>query len=215
MHREVLDQMENVLSAARTPPVYTAASASAWAHLAGCEACRGELAAMKAQAQGIRSLRTPKEFEDLEPRPGFYARVMERIEAEGPVSIWNLFMESPFGRRIAVASFALALLLGVYLISSERTATDPILADANAEMNARAAALQRGGQSELPAGDIQVVQDLSTGQITIQGTFDGVFDVDPNQLQQMRMGSTARSANFTEPASDDAELSNFMTYREQ
>src|SRR5579872_6658123 len=54
-------------------------------------------------------------------RPGFYARVMERIEAEGPISIWNLFIESAFGRRIAVASLALALLVGVYLVTSERS----------------------------------------------------------------------------------------------
>src|SRR5579872_7309278 len=61
-------------------------------------------------------------------RPGFYARVMERIEAEGPISIWNLFIESAFGRRIAVASLALALLVGVYLVSSERSAQDPMVA---------------------------------------------------------------------------------------
>ena len=73
----------------------------------------------------------------------------------------------------------------------------------------------------MPTGDIQVVQDLSTGQITIQGAFDGGFDTDPfalnpSELQQIQMGGTAaRSARFTEPASDDAELSNFMTYREQ
>ena len=53
------------------------------------------------------------------PAPGFYARVMERIEAQGAVSIWNAFSDSPFGRRIAVASMALALLLGVYLVTSE------------------------------------------------------------------------------------------------
>jgi hypothetical protein len=52
---------------------------------------------------------------------------MERIEAEGPISIWNLFIESSFGRRIAVASMALAILLGVYLVTSERSA-DPMIA---------------------------------------------------------------------------------------
>src|SRR5262249_25262843 len=62
-----------------------------------------------------------------DPRPGFYARVLERIEAEGPVSIWNLFVESAFGKRIALASFALALLLCVYLVSAERAA-EPMVA---------------------------------------------------------------------------------------
>ena len=75
----------------------------------------------------IRELRAPEGFAaDL--RPGFYARVMERIEAEGPISIWNLFIESAFGRRIAVASLALVLLIGVYLVTSERSAEDSLIA---------------------------------------------------------------------------------------
>jgi hypothetical protein len=72
---------------------------------------------MREQADLLRELRAPA---TAEPRPGFYARVMERIETQGAASIWNLFFESPFGRRIAVASMALALLLGVYLVTSER-----------------------------------------------------------------------------------------------
>jgi hypothetical protein len=71
----------------------------------------------------LRLLQAPV---DLEPRAGFYARVMERIEAEG-ASIWDLFFESSSGRRIAIASLALALLFGVYLISAERS-EDPIVA---------------------------------------------------------------------------------------
>ncbi len=74
---------------------------------------------MLAQAALLRELRTPAAVE-AEPRSGFYARVMERIEAQGAVSIWNVFFESPFGRRIAAASIALALLLGTYLVTSER-----------------------------------------------------------------------------------------------
>ena len=54
--------------------------------------------------------------------------MMERIEAQGPASIWSLFIESAFGRRIAVASLALALLLGVYVISSERAVDQPMVA---------------------------------------------------------------------------------------
>ena len=81
---------------------------------------------MQEQTALLRELRAPEEFAaDL--RPGFYARVMERIEAEGPISIWNLFIESAFGRRIAVASLALALLVGVYVVTSERSAEDATL----------------------------------------------------------------------------------------
>jgi hypothetical protein len=86
-------------------------------HLRECEECSAEFAAMQSQAQALRELRAPSEFE---PRPGFYARVMERIEAEG-ASIWDLFFESIIGRRIAIASSVLAVLLGVYLFTAERS----------------------------------------------------------------------------------------------
>jgi len=121
MHREICDHLEDVLSG--TPPD------SATKHLRACEECRGKVVAMAGQAALIRMLKAPA---DAEPRPGFYARVLERIEAEGPVSIWNLFAESAFGKRIAVASLALALLLGIYLVSAERTA-EPMVAGEPAE----------------------------------------------------------------------------------
>jgi hypothetical protein len=47
---------------------------------------------------------------------------MERIEAQRPIDIWQIFFDSAFGRRIAVASTALVLLFSLYLISSERFA---------------------------------------------------------------------------------------------
>src|SRR5215472_4653119 len=84
-------------------------------HLTECEECSAEFAVMQSQSQALRRLRVPSE---VEPRPGFYARVMERIEAEG-ASIWDLFFESIIGRRIAIASMALAVLLGFYLFTSE------------------------------------------------------------------------------------------------
>ena len=108
MHRLVRDRLEEVL--AESSPDSTAS------HLRECEECRAELAAMRAQAVALRKLRTP----EVEPRAGFYARVLERIESQGPRSIWTLFFESPFGRRIAFASMALALLLGIYLVTSEQ-----------------------------------------------------------------------------------------------
>ena len=72
---------------------------------------------MRQQARKLQELRI-----EVEPRPGFYARVRERIEAQGATSIWNVFSDSPFGRRIAVASMTLAIALGVYLVTSEQMA---------------------------------------------------------------------------------------------
>ncbi len=120
MHREIRDHIENVLAGSEPE------------HLAGCEECRSEVQGMQEHTALLRELRAPENFV-AEPRAGFYARVMERIEAEGPISIWNLFIESAFGRRIAVASMALAILLGVYLVTSERSAQDPMIAGQEAQ----------------------------------------------------------------------------------
>lgn len=120
MHREIRDHIEDVLRGGDTLK-------HAREHLAQCYECRTEVQDMQEQTELIRELRTPQDFAaDL--RPNFYARVMERIEAEGPISIWNLFIESAFGRRIAVASLALALLIGVYVVTSERSAEDATIA---------------------------------------------------------------------------------------
>ena len=118
MHREIRDHIEDVLAGSQP---------DAREHLAQCDECRSEVQGMQEQTALIRELRAPEDFAaDL--RPGFYARVMERIEAEGPISIWNLFIESAFGRRIAVASLALALLIGVYVVTSERSVEDSTVA---------------------------------------------------------------------------------------
>ena len=66
------------------------------------------------------SLRT-----ECEPRPGFYARVMDRIERQTDNSIWAILLMPAFGRRIAIASAALVVLLGSYLVTSERSAPAP------------------------------------------------------------------------------------------
>jgi len=120
MHREIRDHIENVLAGSEPE------------HLAGCEECCSEVQGMQEHTALLRELRAPESFV-AEPRAGFYARVMERIESEGPISIWNLFIESAFGRRIAVASMALAILLGVYLVTSERSADDPMIAGQQAQ----------------------------------------------------------------------------------
>src|ERR1700733_11050253 len=85
------------------------------AHLGECAECAGELRALEAQSRLLRSLRPPQ---DIEPRAGFYARVIQRIEAQ-PASIWSVFLDPKFGFRLAVASAALVALLGTYLVTSE------------------------------------------------------------------------------------------------
>ena len=125
MHREIRHHIEDVLTGSQAGSRDTLKDARE--HLAQCDECRSEVQGMQEQTALIRELRAPEDFA-AELRPGFYARVMERIEAEGPISIWNLFIESAFGRRIAVASLALALLIGVYVVTAERSVEDSTIA---------------------------------------------------------------------------------------
>lgn len=112
MHRLIRDHLEEVLTGEGAQPDHPAGK-----HLEECEECRNEIALMRGHGDILRQWQSSTE---LEPPPGFYARVMERIEAQAPVSIWDLFFDSPWGRRIAMASLALALLLGGYLVGTER-----------------------------------------------------------------------------------------------
>jgi predicted anti-sigma-YlaC factor YlaD len=115
MHRLIQDHLEEVLR--ETERVETSPAS---AHLAVCNECREEVDAMRSQASALRALRANDDT--LAPRPGFYARVMERIEAQRPIDIWQLFFDSAFARRIAMASMAMAVLFSLYLVSSERFA---------------------------------------------------------------------------------------------
>jgi predicted anti-sigma-YlaC factor YlaD len=116
MHRIIEDHLEEVLAGSQDHP--------AAAHLAECGECREEVSDMQRHAAMLRAFRVPESVneETLAPRPGFYARVMERIEAQRPIDIWQLFFDSAFGRRIAIASVALALVFSLYLVSSESLA---------------------------------------------------------------------------------------------
>ena len=112
MHREVRNKLEEILAGR--------GDALCELHLNECTECSLEVAAMREQRGLLRSLRVQRD--SVEPSAGFYARVIERIESQGVASIWSLFFESAVGRRVAVASMAIALSLGVYLVSSERGA---------------------------------------------------------------------------------------------
>ena len=111
MHEPIKDSLEEYLSGCRekVPQEFHA-------HLRTCEACASELALLEMHSGMLRTLR---EDEELEPRAGFYGRVIERIEEQSRDSIWSVFLEPHFGRRLAVASAALILLLATYLVTTE------------------------------------------------------------------------------------------------
>ena len=98
-------------------------------HLAHCQSCNAQAAQMKKQAELFSLL---KSTEEIVPDAAFYARVMSRIETQVKTSIWNIFGESIFAKRLAYASFTFVVLLGTYFVSS--TTNDQQLANSSPEM---------------------------------------------------------------------------------
>lgn len=92
---------------------------------------RKTLDAFAEHAQMIReALRVPAE---LAPAPGFYARVMARVDAENSQSsFWSIFTD-PFGQKLVYASAVLLLLMGVAIFSTEPVRT-PEVAETPAQM---------------------------------------------------------------------------------
>ena len=84
---------------------------------------------MKQQAELFLALKSTQE---IVPDAAFYARLMTRIETQAKPSIWNIFGESTFAKRLAYGSLTFVVLLGTYFISS--TAVDPELANSSPEM---------------------------------------------------------------------------------
>jgi predicted anti-sigma-YlaC factor YlaD len=117
MHRRVRDRLEDILAGDAGKRRSKANGVEAAWHLDDCADCRQRVAAMRDQQRMLRSLRAP---EEMEPKAGFYARVIERIESQGVASIWSLFFESAIGRGVAMASMVVVLSVGAYLVSSER-----------------------------------------------------------------------------------------------
>lgn len=110
MHEPIVEGLEEYLRTGpgrRPMPEFEA-------HLAACQECRDLVEAFQQQSVLIQTFRTPKE---VEPRSGFYARVMERVDAQRGSSFWNAFLEPAFGFRLAVASATFIMLLGAYWVA--------------------------------------------------------------------------------------------------
>ncbi|MBI5085755.1 MAG: hypothetical protein HZB13_14295 [Acidobacteria bacterium] len=111
------DGLEDHLSA-----LATHASGALSEHLESCPECRAAVSGMKSQAELFHSLRAP---EQLDPAPGFYARIMERIEAQtASYSLWTIFLEPVFAKRLVFACLALFVLMGSAVW---QTGQDPML----------------------------------------------------------------------------------------
>jgi anti-sigma factor RsiW len=112
MHEPVLRRLEEYLDGEEPFPEVEE-------HLSKCAECKQELDAMKAQSALFR-----RAFQsDREPDAGFYARVMTRIETQAKPSVWSLFGESLFAKRLAYASATFLLLAGVVFVSANEPDT--------------------------------------------------------------------------------------------
>lgn len=116
MHQPIRDNLEEYLkgSTRKVPQEFDR-------HLAMCEECAIELRLYQGQAEMMRLLQPDG---DLDPRAGFYARVMDKIEQEGRSSIWSALLQPNFGRRLAMASAVLVVLMGAYFVTTERSEPD-------------------------------------------------------------------------------------------
>jgi hypothetical protein len=103
-----------------------------------------------------RLLSELKAPEDVGPAPGFYARVMDRIESQRSNSIWSVFLEPIFGRRLAVVSGLLMLLLGVALFVPSSEFDDGMMAQGNVSMTAREDGLPRVLSSDQDKDEVLV-----------------------------------------------------------
>lgn len=111
MHRPIKDRLEDFLQGACEREELREFEA----HLEECEDCFQQVQQMREQAHSVRALRTQ---ELISPQPGFYGRVMARIESQPRPTIWSLLLDPVFGRRLVYATAMLLLIFGTYLVST-------------------------------------------------------------------------------------------------
>jgi anti-sigma factor RsiW len=115
MHPPIENELELFLEGKPTSGVFTE-------HLAQCAECKQELALFSEASLLVRSLRLEPAADGpvaaFEPAPGFYARVVDRIESQIKPSFWSVFLQ-PFGRRLVYASLALFVVLCGLLFTGE------------------------------------------------------------------------------------------------
>lgn len=116
MNRFVRDNLEDYLAG-----TLGGARKEQWdAYLAGNPKAREEMASYEEGAHLLHELRLP-ETADAEPAPGFYARVMTRIEEERRTPFWMVFLQPSFVRQLGFASLMWLTLLGAYTVAFENT----------------------------------------------------------------------------------------------
>jgi predicted anti-sigma-YlaC factor YlaD len=86
-------------------------------HLASCGGCSGEVEGMQSQVRLLQLLRLS---EEVDPGAGFYARVMDRIDAQRSASPLSAFLDLHLAHRLMFASLTAVIVFGSYLVYTER-----------------------------------------------------------------------------------------------
>lgn len=97
--------------------------------LAGNSEAMAQLALFEETAELFASIRVDAN-EEIEPAPGFYYRVKERIEAERGESFWSFLLQPVMVRRLAFGAMMWMVLLGsVAALHDDTTSQSVELAD--------------------------------------------------------------------------------------
>ena len=110
MHQPIKERLEEYLSGM----VDSESEQEIERHLASCGQCRRAVADMRQQSEMFQLLCAG---EEADPAPGFYARVLDRVENQRVPSIWELFLEPAFCRRLSYIAATVVLILGTLIVT--------------------------------------------------------------------------------------------------
>jgi hypothetical protein len=111
MKKLIVDQLEKYLSGELSGDALKQFEAELERESGG----REQVGGFQTQGDLLRTLRPD---EQMDPAPGFYARVMDRIESQTAGSFWAIFFEPWFAKKLAYASLALLVALSSAAINS-------------------------------------------------------------------------------------------------
>jgi anti-sigma factor RsiW len=128
MHAVVMESLEDFLSGTLEPAERKAIES----HLSACSMCREEVSGFQDISPLFGCLRAD---DPAAPAPGFYARVMQGMEAQKRQSFFN-FLDLSAARRMAFASLLTMAAIAGFLVSRDHSSApgytpDSVMAQQN------------------------------------------------------------------------------------
>lgn len=113
MHAVVIESLEEYLAGTLEPVEQKAVET----HLSHCSTCQEEISGMREVSSLFGALRVEEPFA---PPPGFYARVLQDVEARKRPAFTGIF-DLGFARRMAFASLLTLAVIGGFLVSRDHS----------------------------------------------------------------------------------------------